>query len=115
MAVALHFGRVALAAFVYQCCQLVEDAASVVVGLLRSAKGHKGYFCVEANVRYVLVASVRGGTCLHEALRASVIGCDLLSSRTLVNKSVTYPTRLETRTKESNMYASRRVLNLKAQ
>ncbi len=38
----------------------------------------------------------------------------ICSSLTLVNKSVTYPTRLETRTKESNMYASCRVLNLKA-
>ena len=36
-------------------------------------------------------------------------------SQTLVNKSVTYSTRLETRTKESNMYASCRVKNLKAQ
>ena len=39
----------------------------------------------------------------------------VVSSQTLVNKSVTYSTRLETRTKESNMYASCRVKNLKAQ
>lgn len=31
------------------------------------------------------------------------------ASHSLVNKSVTYPTRLETRTKESDMRASRRV------
>ena len=63
----------------------------------------------KAYVRYVPAAGAHGGTCLHEALCVSVAGCGLLTLRVLVNKSVTYPTRLVTRTKESNMYASRRV------
>ena len=56
---------------------------------------------------------VWGHACMKPYLRWSP--GPICSSHTLVNKSVTYPTRLETRTKESNMYASCRVENLKAQ
>lgn len=74
----LHFGRVALAALVFQHCQLVEDAASVVVELLRSVQGNQGYFCVKTNVQNVSVIGEHGATCKHETLCALIVGCSLL-------------------------------------
>jgi hypothetical protein len=69
---------------------------------------------VKAYVRIRVSGLCRVVNVLAQMLLGADQGCVSLFTL-LVNKSVTYSTRLETRTKESNLYASCRVLNLKAQ